>query len=298
MAKFVIQSGACAAFAISLCFSAFADETRDVTHDAGKGKSGNECNSPGSCQDYVPYVSGKGRNFGGCASPAYPCRTFQYAVDHTIAGGEVKALDPADYGQVRITKSITITGVDGAGIDAVDGPAVHAITAVSDVGAGAVKLSNLVIQKVKGSGGAGASAIFGNYLEISRCTIRGFDTGISIGLNGRYLITNSIVTNNNVGINLGDVSGTLDHVIASNNSTGIVFGTGTHSVVDTIANNNSQTGIYVFIGANVFLARSTVSGNATGVDIPGPGPATSFGDNHIKGNGKDIVGKLVNVGTQ
>jgi hypothetical protein len=42
----------------------------------------------------VTYISGKGTDSGTCASPATPCRTFQFAVNQTAPGGEVKALDP------------------------------------------------------------------------------------------------------------------------------------------------------------------------------------------------------------
>jgi hypothetical protein len=62
----------------------------------------------------VTFVSGKGADSGNCADPAHPCRTFQHAFDQTSPGGEIKALDPAHYGRVTITHSISITGVEGA----------------------------------------------------------------------------------------------------------------------------------------------------------------------------------------
>jgi hypothetical protein len=43
----------------------------------------------------VTYVSGKGNDANDCFSPATACRTFQRAVNQTVAGGEVKTLDPA-----------------------------------------------------------------------------------------------------------------------------------------------------------------------------------------------------------
>jgi hypothetical protein len=58
----------------------------------------------------VTYVSGKGNDRGDCSSPANPCRSFQFAVNQTPSGGEVKALDPADYFPVAINKAITIGG--------------------------------------------------------------------------------------------------------------------------------------------------------------------------------------------
>jgi hypothetical protein len=71
----------------------------------------------------VAFVSGKGTDTGTCASPYAPCRTFQFALSQTSPGGEIKALDPAPYGVVVITKSISITGVEGAGIFRIFGAA-------------------------------------------------------------------------------------------------------------------------------------------------------------------------------
>jgi hypothetical protein len=48
------------------------------------------------------------------ARPA--CRTFQRAHDATSPHGEIVALTPGDYGLLRIVKSISVTGVEGAGI--------------------------------------------------------------------------------------------------------------------------------------------------------------------------------------
>jgi hypothetical protein len=72
--------------------------------------------APAKANVPVTYVSGIGTDAGGCSSPANACRTFQFAVSQTLPGGEVKALDPADFGPVKITTSISITGVIGAGI--------------------------------------------------------------------------------------------------------------------------------------------------------------------------------------
>jgi hypothetical protein len=71
--------------------------------------------APAKAATPVTYVSGKGTDSGDCSSPAMPCRTFQFAVNQTSPGGEVKALDPADYRPVTINKSISITGSRGLG---------------------------------------------------------------------------------------------------------------------------------------------------------------------------------------
>jgi hypothetical protein len=254
-------------------------------------------NAPARANADVTYVSGKGTNAGNCSSPANPCRTFQFAVNQSAAGGEVKALDPADYSPVTITKSISITGVEGAGIDTNGGIGIN-INAPSTV-----FIANLLIQNVSGSGSAGISGFSNSInLKITHCTVRGFGTGISLsGPFTSFLIADTVVTNNGDGVSAQTFSGgTLDHVVAyGNKGRGVGAIKSVITAVDTIANNNG-TGFFVANlpgTTSLFLARSTAIGNGIGVSV-GSAPATSFGDNHIKGNGTDVQGTLTNVGTQ
>src|SRR4051794_12470683 len=55
------------------------------------------------------WVSGVGDDVNPCSRTA-PCKTFAGAISKTAAGGEIDSLDPAGYGGVTITKSITIDG--------------------------------------------------------------------------------------------------------------------------------------------------------------------------------------------
>src|ERR1700730_16300229 len=103
--------------------------------------------APAKAAAPVTYVSGKGTDSGNCSSPANPCRRFQFAVDQTSPGGEVKALDPADYSPVTINKSISITGVVGAGIDTKGGTAITAGATNATI-----NLANLLIQSIAQSG--------------------------------------------------------------------------------------------------------------------------------------------------
>jgi hypothetical protein len=53
------------------------------------------------------YVSSTGSNVAPC-SRAAPCQTFQYAHDQTNSGGQITALDAADYGPLTISQAITV----------------------------------------------------------------------------------------------------------------------------------------------------------------------------------------------
>jgi|ERR1700730_8531231 len=130
--------------------------------------------APAKAAAPVTYVSGKGTDSGNCSSPANPCRRFQFAVDQTSPGGEVKALDPADYRPVTINKSISITGIVGAGIDTKGGAAIT-INNTS----GTISLANLLIQNVSGSGTTGISAVGGLTLTITHCTVRDLMLGLT-----------------------------------------------------------------------------------------------------------------------
>jgi hypothetical protein len=74
-------------------------------------------------------VSGHGTDAAGCSAPASPCRSFQYAHDNLVAGGEIDVLDPAGYGPINITKALSIVN-DGVGTVGVQ-PAVLGQNAVT-----------------------------------------------------------------------------------------------------------------------------------------------------------------------
>ena len=67
------------------------------------------CVSIAQAQASRTWVSGVGDDANPCSRTA-PCKTFAGAISKTAACGEINALDPAGYGAVTITKSITIDG--------------------------------------------------------------------------------------------------------------------------------------------------------------------------------------------
>src|SRR6202046_3797494 len=67
---------------------------------------------PAHAQATRTWVSGVGDDANPCSRTA-PCKTFAGAIGQTAAGGEIDALDPGGFGEVTITKSITIDGGGG-----------------------------------------------------------------------------------------------------------------------------------------------------------------------------------------
>jgi len=169
------------------------------------------------------WVSGVGDDVNPCSRTA-PCKTFAGAINRTITGGEIDALDPGGFGQVIISKSITIDGTATlAGILAnstTTGVSIN-ITSTSDT-AKSVRLRGLSINGV-GSGTNGINVIAANKVSVEDCVIDGFTgNGILVAAGGVF-IKNSTIRNNAVaGIN---VSGTTVQVDACDTSL-IYNGTG------------------------------------------------------------------------
>ena len=264
--------------------------------------------APAFAQSPVTFVSGKGLDAGNCAAPATPCRTFQYALGLTNAGGEIKALDPANYFTVFINKSINITGVDGAGV--IRGAAGNAVT-ISAGATGVVTLSNLTIDGVNKTATYGILLNSAASLTVRNCAARNFSAdGILLQPTTAltFLIADAAATNNALrGVvvapsGAGSATGLLDHVVAARNSGGIVIGTSGGAVdvtaVDSVGSNNLVSGFSVGTGATLRLNHSTATGNSYGILLPG-GVVRSAGNNFINGNPTaNVDGALNNDGTQ
>jgi hypothetical protein len=67
-----------------------------------------------SAQATRTWVSGVGDDVNPCSRTA-PCKTFAGAISKTLTDGEINCLDPAGYGAVTITKSLTIDCEDTQG---------------------------------------------------------------------------------------------------------------------------------------------------------------------------------------
>jgi Right handed beta helix region len=271
--------------------------------------------APARAASFVTFVSGKGTDTGTCADPANPCRTFHFAIDQTNPGGEVKVLDPANYGGVTITKSISLTGIDGAGIDRAGGPIAITINAGPN---DAINLSHLTVDGL-GIASEGVQLNSGGSLTITDCVVGNFkQDGIHLqpSTTAQFLIGDTLVSDNaSFGIHvdpLGTASAqnTLDHVSMNKNGFGGIFvdkfgtsGTLDVTAVDSIATNNNGVGFqaqgnFSPVHGVLRLAHSAATKNAIGVQINVGGVVESFGDNDIRGNATDVTGTLTHVATQ
>jgi hypothetical protein len=151
---------------------------------------------PTHAQPTRVFVSGHGLDTNPC-TVTQPCRTFQQAHNTAAANGEIDVLDPAGYGPLTITKGISIQahGFGGITETAPAGPST-AITINITIG-DPVTLNGLLLD----GGGSGNTGIYITY---------GTDTTIA----------NSVISNNNGGLDSFGITW-LAKTIISGNTTGI-----------------------------------------------------------------------------
>ena len=263
------------------------------------------------------WVSGVGDDVNPCSRTA-PCKTFAGAISKTAVNGEINCLDPAGYGAVTITKSITIDCEDTQGsiLAAGTNGVIINITAVTDAKK-AVKLRGISINGVA-TGINGVRILAANVVSMDEVVIDGFTQhGVSVetpnanfrltvdscnirsnagnGINTFIIagntalsVSNSVLAANATGINLssGTKASVSDSVIHGN-TTGLLAFNATLAIKDSTVANNT-TGVNASTGGVVRIMGSLVTGNGTGLSLPG-GTITSFQSNIFSGNTTDGV---------
>jgi len=204
----------------------------------------------------LTWVSGTGEDTGNC-NRSEPCATFAYALSVTSAGGEIDAVDAGNFGQVLITKSVTIDGGTVAFYTPPARPATskpplpteHYGIQVNAPGA-TVTLRNLKIQGF-GSGQVGILFEGGTALHIEHCTISNFiDDGILIqGNTDNQVFIEDTISRDNGNAGLGiENSGGYSYVQISdshfaNNVNGIESGSASRTTVrNSDVSGNSAAG--------------------------------------------------------
>jgi hypothetical protein len=269
-------------------------------------------------QTFRTFVSTTGNDNNPC-SITEPCRHFQAAVDVTPAGGEVDALDPGGYSAVTISQAITIEGQgwsyiapptagNGITITASSGNVVIRGLSINGVGVtggtngivfnsgSSLTVTDCTVQNFVDFGidlalnSSNPSKFFVSNTRISGnggdgIYMRSTGSGMMTGVIERVEIEN----NTNVGVDFnpgGAMNVTFsDSVFADHGIDGIaLYANGPAAKImvrnSTIANN---TDFGVATGgdtAQIWLTRSTITGNGTGWQ----GTVNSYGDNNIDGD--------------
>jgi hypothetical protein len=235
------------------------------------------------------FVSGHGNDGNSCLYAA-PCRTFAGAYAKTAAGGEITVLDPAGYGPLTITTSLSIVndGVGEAGmIFTADGNGVTINAGASDV----VTLRGLTLNGGGFSGGSGTKGIIfnsGASLTVENCVIRRFTYGIFFipGADSNLSVSNTVASNN-VG----------DGITVNPSGSGAVT-----AVFNRVETNNNAIGIDISGGGSSGTLKATVShsvaakntGQGYVASSNGAAPTTLMILNSVTANNN--IGLQVNVG--
>lgn len=159
--------------------------------------------SPAAAQATRTWVSGVGDDANPCSRTA-PCKTFAGAISKTAANGEISILDPAGFGAVTISKSISIVGFGAeAGILAAgtNGITINAPN-------GVVHLRGLYIEGAA-TGQNGVRVLDAAAVHVDDTVIRGFraegkDSGAAVRVaataKGNVTITGSVLSDSLVGV--------------------------------------------------------------------------------------------------
>ena len=219
------------------------------------------------------WVSGVGDDAFPCSRTA-PCKTFAGAISKTATGGFINVLDPGGFGNLTITKSLTIDGSGGsiAGMLATSG-----ITSVIVNGASIiVHLRNLSIESPlpgnpSGQGLNGINVIAAAQVHVEHCVIASFsNSAINFQTAGSLFVNDTTIMNNtNGGIVVGNGRANVDRLFASGNGNAVVVtGPALVSVSNSTATGGSA-GFAAIVNAAAVLNINNcmVTGNTNGIQV-------------------------------
>jgi hypothetical protein len=186
------------------------------------------------------WVSGTGDDAFPCSRTA-PCKTFNGAFAKTATNGEISVLDPAGFGAVTITRSVTIDGRDATGVifaNLTTGVTIN-LTDAADT-AKTVRLRGLSING-GGNGISGIKVMAAKRVSIEETVIDGFtQDGVSVGsADSVRVFLQAVTIRNNAGNGLS-VSGAgnwsaISDVTLVYNGTGISASAG--GIIASFKNN-------------------------------------------------------------
>jgi hypothetical protein len=264
--------------------------------------------APAHAQASRTFVSGVGNDANPCSRTA-PCKTFAGAISKTAAGGEIDCLDPAGYGAVTITKSITIdcTPTLGSVLSALtNGINVNGVGII-------VNLRGVVVNGI-GTGLIGINFIAGAALNLDRVTVMNINSGSATGVlfapnslnavltvNDCYFESNGIAPATGGGLVVQPAVGGSAAVVVSNsrfsNNSDSVKATSTNGVItmtvrDSVMADGRGSGVNASAGStiNLMIDRATISNNfQNGVRSSGGNSLVRIQSSTITGNATGVL---------
>src|ERR1700761_3700770 len=261
------------------------------------------------------WVSGLGDDANPCSRTA-PCKTFAGAISKTALNGEIDCLDPAGYGTVTITKSITIDchytmgSISHAGTNAVNIP--YDSFGTNDPRK-AVRLRGLAFQgvdtgvigiRITGGANSAGSAVF-----IEDTVIDGDFGGAARGISdertggGELYVSNTTIRHvgnqcvfisPSAGAAAGlKISVNVNNIKGENCGTGYWASNNSSSLIrNSVFSGNTGAGVYgegPLAPSDMMVVSSLINGNGTGVQNNGSS-TIRLSDSDIVSNGTTISG--------
>lgn len=236
--------------------------------------------APANAQATRTWVSGVGDDANPCSRTA-PCKTFAGAISKTARGGEISVLDPGGFGNVTITKSITINGTPGAGYGSILVPAASTGIIINIIDpADTLRTVRLNWLDINGAGTAAngiriLSSVPGSKVVVENTNIDGF-TGRGISdertSGGRLAVNNTSVRH----------AGGAGIIVFPSSGPKI------DATIHNVRSYNNQAGIAALGGIKMMISNSDVAGNTIGLDAEGANTEI-FADNvSVSGNGTGL----------
>ena len=247
-------------------------------------------------QGFVIFVSSSGNNANDCLTPATACGSFTGAHGKMTDGGTVTCLNPNFYGNVVITKSITIDCLAGGGAAHLALLTINApgkTVRVRNLAVNGVDLNNTVFDIV-----AAASVHLENVLVTGSTNLGLYDHRAGPG---KLVISNSsIVSNAGAGIVVAPTSGiigaVLDNVRSNDNAYGLAVGAGGRVMINrSVFSWNGTTGIHADAGAVIEVNDTLVSHNQFGINANN-GSTVTLSNSGINSNTAGISGTTQTYG--
>src|ERR1043165_2920114 len=226
--------------------------------------------TPASAQATRTWVSGVGDDANPCSRTA-PCKTFAGAISKTATGGEINCLDPAGFGGVTITKSLSIV------CNYTEGGVLSAGAGGYRIIVNATRTSHIYLRglDLHGAGNAqnGLRLLAAASITVEDTIIRAYNAtgglGISFQPRGatQLTLTNATISNNG---SAGAGGGILIQPTGASGSARVFMNNVRLFSNTNNALNVTTTGATSGNNIQVTIENSSIANNVTGINILQP----------------------------